>query len=105
MKIHFDDAVWQRLQDDLGVGLLCGEAAGKVYGHAKAAVQQAAALVGEGEASSEDVLHVLGLLRALRNNAGDAAQRFAAAAAALDAMAEQFAPPSAKAPRRRGPGV
>ncbi|MFO0846402.1 MAG: hypothetical protein U0797_29215 [Gemmataceae bacterium] len=101
MKVTFDDQAWQRLQDDLSVGQLCAETAGRLYAYAKAAMQQAsAALVGQAEASPEDAAHTLAMLRALRNNAQDAARRFAASVTAISLLERQLKPPSVR-PRRR----
>ena len=91
MKVNFDDEAWLRLQDDLHAGQICGETAGKLYAYAKGAMQQsAAALIGQGDATSDQAVHTLEMLRAMRNAADDAAQRFASAVARIDAIAQQL---------------
>ncbi len=101
MKIGFDEAAWQRLQDGLSVGQVCGDTAGRLLAFAKAAMQQASAsLAGEGDATPEDAAHTLEMLRAVRNATADAAQRYAVAVAQLDDLMRPLdaGPPR---PRRR----
>ncbi len=102
MKMAFDDQRWQWLQDDLNVAQLCGENAGKVYGYAKAAVQQAvAAISGDRDVTPDEAQHCLQSLRALRNGAQDAAQGYAAAVALIDDLIGRMEPPADAKPRRR----
>jgi hypothetical protein len=101
MKITFDDQKWQRLQDDLSVAQLCGENAGKVYGYAKGALQQAvAAMIGDKDVTPEEAAHTLGLLRKLRNGAQDAAEGFAAAAGIIDDLMRELETPVVRSRRR-----
>lgn len=101
MKVNFDDQAWLRLQDNLQAGQVCGETAGRLFTYAKSAMQQsAAAMIGHGDATSEQAVHTLEMLRAMRNATEDAAQRFAEAVASIDSMAQQFGVQSAKSRRK-----
>ena len=101
MKVNFDDQAWLRLQDNLQAGQVCGETAGRLFTYAKSAMQQsAAAMIGHGDATSEQAVHTLEMLRALRNATEDAAQRFAEAVASIDSMAQQFGVQSVKSRRK-----
>jgi hypothetical protein len=104
MKVSFDEQAWQRLQDDLSVGLLCGDTAGKLYAHAKGAMQQAAAaLIGKGEATPEEAAHTHALLQALLRSVQDAARRFAAAVTEVNELTRQMKPPSVRSRRGKPP--
>lgn len=103
MKLAFDDDKWQRLQEDLNVGRLCGQNAGELYAFAKGALQRAvAAIVGEREVTPSEAVHALELLRTLRNGTHDAAQAYLAATNLVDECIKQLEPAASGRGRRRG---
>lgn len=101
MKLNFDEERWQRLQEELNVGQLCGENAGKLYAFAKGAMQRGVAgLVGEGDITPAEAAHCLDLLRKLRNNTEAAAHSFTTAQATIDDLIRQLEPAAPRSRRR-----